>query len=170
MRTHPTLKLVEIHRSRRYNNYEPFVLAMQATQVYYLSYPSLMNERQEWLAVCCCQPKFGDEEMNKDDNDQSSAEIAFQDGEPTTCIVNDAIHDFNNLDDPNGTRIIVEVGPSQEGNDFIVDSGDDSKENSSTSSHGVNLKRMTASNVLWLAVISPHFEVVQYLRAVEGYL
>ncbi|KAK9112351.1 hypothetical protein Scep_019870 [Stephania cephalantha] len=108
---------------------------MQATQVYYLSYLFLRNERQEWLAVCCCQPKFADEETSKDDNDQGSAEIAFQDGLPTTCVVDDAIQDFNNLDDPNGTRVIVEAGPSQEDNDFIVDSGDDSEEESSTSSH-----------------------------------
>ncbi|KAK9128800.1 hypothetical protein Syun_017597 [Stephania yunnanensis] len=135
VRTHPTLRLVEVHRSQRYNNYESFVLPMQATQVYYLSYLSLRNERQKWLAVCCCQPKFTDEEMSKDDNDQGSAEIAFQDGEPTTYVVDDAIQDFNNLDDPNGTRVIVEAGPSQEDNDFIVGSGDDSEEESSTSSH-----------------------------------
>ncbi|KAK9100541.1 hypothetical protein Scep_023971 [Stephania cephalantha] len=108
---------------------------MQATQVYYLSYPSLRNKRQKLLAVCCCQPKFADEQTSKDDNGQGSAEIAFQDGEPTTCVVDDAVHDFNNLDDPNGTRVIVKAGPSQEDNDFNVDSGDDSEEESSTSSH-----------------------------------
>ncbi|KAK9151286.1 hypothetical protein Syun_009595 [Stephania yunnanensis] len=73
--------------------------------------------------------------MSKDDNDQFSAEIAFQDGEPTTCVVDDAIQDFNYLDDPNGTNVIVEAGPSQEDNDFIVDSGDDSEDESSTSNH-----------------------------------
>ncbi|KAK9148371.1 hypothetical protein Scep_007128 [Stephania cephalantha] len=82
VRTHPTLQLVEVHRSRRYNNYEPFVLAMQATQVYYLSYPSMRNDRQEWLAVCFFVNQNSDEETSKDDNDQGSAEIAFKMGCP----------------------------------------------------------------------------------------
>ncbi|KAK9088869.1 hypothetical protein Scep_027951 [Stephania cephalantha] len=42
---------------------------------------------------------------------------------------------FQQSRDPNGTHVIVEAGPSKEDNDFIVDSGDDLEEESSTSSH-----------------------------------
>ncbi|PKA53528.1 hypothetical protein AXF42_Ash009024 [Apostasia shenzhenica] len=41
------------HRSRlKSNSYEPFILAQQATQVYYTTYPSTKKEAQNWWAVC----------------------------------------------------------------------------------------------------------------------
>jgi hypothetical protein len=39
---------VEIKKSRRYNNYDPFILAQQAEQVYFTSFP---EGKQGWLGV-----------------------------------------------------------------------------------------------------------------------
>ena len=52
-----TYNLVEINQRRRLANFEPFVLAMQATQVYYLPFPSLRRDIMDWLAVCKVKPR-----------------------------------------------------------------------------------------------------------------
>ena len=49
--------LVEINQRRRLANFEPFVLAMQATQVYYLPFPTLRRDKMDWLAVCKVKPR-----------------------------------------------------------------------------------------------------------------
>ncbi|KAK1369954.1 hypothetical protein POM88_036046 [Heracleum sosnowskyi] len=46
--THPKYKIVEINHKRKYNSYEPFILAAQAHQVTYLSYPSLQRDKADW--------------------------------------------------------------------------------------------------------------------------
>ncbi|XP_015170735.1 uncharacterized protein [Solanum tuberosum] len=52
MNIHPKYKLVDINHKRKVKKYEPFVLAMQAAQVYYASYPSLRRDKNGWWAVC----------------------------------------------------------------------------------------------------------------------
>lgn len=53
MKVHRQYKLVDINRTKRFNKYEPFILAKQAAQVCYVPYPSLNRRRNsEWLAVC----------------------------------------------------------------------------------------------------------------------
>ncbi|KAH0693155.1 hypothetical protein KY285_020252 [Solanum tuberosum] len=52
MKIHPQYKLVDINHKRKFKKYEPFVLAMQAAQVYYASYPSLRRDKNDWWAVC----------------------------------------------------------------------------------------------------------------------
>ncbi|XP_049392822.1 uncharacterized protein LOC125857182 [Solanum stenotomum] len=52
MKIHPQYKLVDINHRRKLRKYEPFVLAMQATQVYYATYPSLRRDKSDWWAVC----------------------------------------------------------------------------------------------------------------------
>lgn len=51
-RVHAQYKLVDINHKRRFNRYEPFVLASQAIQVYYCPYPSLKRDMVDWLAAC----------------------------------------------------------------------------------------------------------------------
>ncbi|CAH9124015.1 unnamed protein product [Cuscuta epithymum] len=50
-KVHKKYNLVEINYKRRLQKYEPFVLAMQASQVCYVSYPSLRRDKCDWLAV-----------------------------------------------------------------------------------------------------------------------
>ena len=50
-RVHPKYNIVEVNHQRRFNKYEPFVLAQQATQVYYSPYPSLRCDRADWWVV-----------------------------------------------------------------------------------------------------------------------
>ncbi|KAH6800555.1 hypothetical protein C2S52_001019, partial [Perilla frutescens var. hirtella] len=44
--------LVDLSQGRRYTGDDAFVLATQATQVFYCSYPSLNRSKSNWLAVC----------------------------------------------------------------------------------------------------------------------
>ncbi|XP_055824120.1 uncharacterized protein LOC129892559 [Solanum dulcamara] len=50
-------KLVDINHRRRYKKYEPFILAMQATQVCYMPYPSKKKDRIDWAAVLKVKPR-----------------------------------------------------------------------------------------------------------------
>ena len=51
-RIHPQYKLVDVKSGRIFNRYEPFILAMQAAQVYFATYPTLKRNVNDWLAVC----------------------------------------------------------------------------------------------------------------------
>ena len=52
MVVHPRYKLVDVHDKKRFNKYEPFVLAVQASQVYYCEYSGRTGPRMDWKAVC----------------------------------------------------------------------------------------------------------------------
>ncbi|KAK9169102.1 hypothetical protein Syun_001242 [Stephania yunnanensis] len=72
------LGLVEVHKNRRFHRYEPFILAIQAHQVYYLPYPSIgRGLRSYWLAICKLQPKFIDE-SNVISSEMAISDTAFQ--------------------------------------------------------------------------------------------
>ena len=56
-KVHNQYGLVEVHSKKRFSKYEPFILAQQAQQVYYVEYPSKKlrtqrNESADWLVVC----------------------------------------------------------------------------------------------------------------------
>ncbi len=91
-RIHPRYKLVDVHIGRFYRKYDPFVLASQASQVYYLSYPSLRQNMKDWRAVCKVRSK-------------QFEETAFQLEEKSTDFVaNEDVSDlqFAPLRDPAG--------------------------------------------------------------------
>ncbi|XP_050222364.1 uncharacterized protein LOC126672458 [Mercurialis annua] len=44
--------MVDINNRKRYNKYEPFILAEQADQVHCLPYPSKRRDKLNWWAVC----------------------------------------------------------------------------------------------------------------------
>ncbi|XP_043816628.1 uncharacterized protein LOC110624237 [Manihot esculenta] len=50
-KVHRQYRIVDINNKRRYSKYEPFVLASQATQVVYASYPSKRRDKNDWWAV-----------------------------------------------------------------------------------------------------------------------
>jgi hypothetical protein len=50
---------VEVNHKSRFGTYEPFILALQAQQVYYTSYPSTRKlDVNEWWAVCKVKSKL----------------------------------------------------------------------------------------------------------------
>ncbi|XP_057997037.1 uncharacterized protein LOC110662811 [Hevea brasiliensis] len=53
-KVHNRYGLIDINHKKRFLSYayEPFVLAAQSQQVYFLEYPSKKKERVDWWAVC----------------------------------------------------------------------------------------------------------------------
>ena len=51
MRIHKQYKLVDVNHTTRYAQDEPFVLAMQAQQVYYCTHLSLKRDTRSWWVV-----------------------------------------------------------------------------------------------------------------------
>lgn len=82
-RVHRRASIVEVHQNRRFNKYEPFILASQACQVYFLPYPTLHRERQVWLAVCKVQSRFANEECVVNDSTAQNNDVAFQEDHQT---------------------------------------------------------------------------------------
>ena len=57
-RVHEQYNIVEINHRRRYDKYEPFVLAMQAAQVFFFcSYLSFRNDKVDWWVVSKIKPR-----------------------------------------------------------------------------------------------------------------
>ncbi|KAM3395423.1 hypothetical protein P3S68_004429 [Capsicum galapagoense] len=54
---HDRYKLADINHRRRYKKYESFILAMQATEVCYVPYPSKKKDKKDWLAVLKVKPQ-----------------------------------------------------------------------------------------------------------------
>ncbi|KAM3218874.1 hypothetical protein P3L10_023405 [Capsicum annuum] len=57
VKKHDRYKLVDINHRRRYKKYEPFILAMQATQVCYVPYLSKKKDKEDWLVVLKVKPQ-----------------------------------------------------------------------------------------------------------------
>ena len=77
VKVHNQYKLVDINQRRKFNKFEPFILAMQATQVFYMPYPILKQNNSDWLAVCKVRPR-GWVEIQKSDSEKDAA---FQEDE-----------------------------------------------------------------------------------------
>ena len=56
-RIHPKYNLVEVNANKRFNKFEPFIFGVQATQVFYLKYPTKRRRPSEWLSVCRMKPR-----------------------------------------------------------------------------------------------------------------
>ena len=105
--------LVKINQRRRLANFEPFVLAMQATQVYYLPFPRLRRDKMDWLAVCKVKPR-GIFEMKAARQDKRIESKAFQEEEVEGHEINENLpyrdnEPLNSMD--NG---FVDIGSDEE--------------------------------------------------------
>ncbi|GJT69609.1 transposon-like protein [Tanacetum coccineum] len=49
---HNEFGLVDINHKKKLMKYDPFIMAHQALQVYFIRYPSIRKNKVDWLAVC----------------------------------------------------------------------------------------------------------------------
>lgn len=56
-RVHPQYNIVDIKMSRRYDRYDPFILAQKARQVYYVPYPEMCKDMRGWYAAITTKPR-----------------------------------------------------------------------------------------------------------------
>jgi hypothetical protein len=48
---------VEVKKSRRYEGYDPFILAQKARQVYYVDYPETCRNLRDWCVAITTKPR-----------------------------------------------------------------------------------------------------------------
>ncbi|KAJ8761260.1 hypothetical protein K2173_001316 [Erythroxylum novogranatense] len=112
-KVHSRYNVVEINVRRRLRQFEPFILAMQATQVCYVPFPSLRRDKQDWLAVCKVKPR-GVFESHRNEEQRNDSE-AFQEdvasiNETATCDETEPLHD------PSNAYVDISDAESDEGN------------------------------------------------------
>lgn len=81
MRTITPHGLVEINHKSRLASSDHFILASQAQQVYYMSYPSQRRDRRDWWIVCKTIPRrtYNLEVTNSNDDQQDDEDNIYQD-------------------------------------------------------------------------------------------
>ncbi|XVF70269.1 hypothetical protein PTKIN_Ptkin11bG0147600 [Pterospermum kingtungense] len=125
-RVHPKYPfIVEVNCRRRLDGYDPFVLAIQATQVCYVNYPSLRHDRRNWLAVCKIKGRsFTDLPFSSSAPNPSASE-PFQDDETDlnrTQVQTD--EDPGQLNDDSGSFIDIADDEVEDETDFSANFDD----------------------------------------------
>ena len=97
----PKYNLIEIKHTSRYYKYDPFLLAKQALQVYYASYPSLRRDKIDWSAVFKTKARFTFDGRNIPEQQAYQADIEENRG----IILTDDQIDFGPLNDESNALI-----------------------------------------------------------------
>lgn len=121
VKIHPNYNLIDINHKRRYSNYDPFILANQASQVYYMPYTGCKRSKSDWWNVQKCKARHV--------VDAPLVDLAFQadfrdDSLTNIIIVNE---DVGCLSHENGENEFVDLEDTQAtaATKFIVDDEDE---------------------------------------------
>ena len=96
--TNTRYNMVDVNHRRRYNKYEPFILAEQADQFHYLPYPSKRRDKVNWWAVCKIKAR-SELDMPK------TIIPAFQDDIEENPLIVETSEDPTNLSDEDALQI-----------------------------------------------------------------
>ncbi|XP_019223772.1 PREDICTED: uncharacterized protein LOC109205513 [Nicotiana attenuata] len=116
VKEHNQYKLVDVNHRRRFNKYEPFILAMQATQVCYVPYPSTKKDKDDWVAVLKVKPRDVIELPDEAITSTPEPTLPFQVEEVEVHLIDMNFTTDENiiLHDPNGD-VIEMVEPINDG-------------------------------------------------------
>lgn len=113
MRKHNKYDLVDVNPKRIYRTNGPFILAQEAIQVYYATYPGARRDRANWQAVCKIKARSTIDQRWIDKED------AYQPEELVSApIIDEDI--IENLGDPSGGDEDGADVPIQEDVDEII--------------------------------------------------
>ncbi|KAL0394698.1 UNVERIFIED_CONTAM: hypothetical protein Slati_4436000 [Sesamum latifolium] len=100
MKVHPRYHQVDVNFKKVYQKNEPFILAQQAVQVYYIEYPSMKRDKVDWLVVYQIKARRVIDVSHW-------TEVAFQEDEiiPTPKVLTDNRN--HKLHDPNGIQLVL---------------------------------------------------------------
>jgi hypothetical protein len=113
---------VEIKKSRKYQNYDPFILAQQADQVYFTSFP---EGQQGWLGVIKTKARSNIQTVEK----KQQTTDAYQDDDANTLPIVVSNDDFQQcLVDVNGVAEEVPNSLLRRSAKPIVEDDDDDEE------------------------------------------
>ena len=115
---HKQCSIVEVHHTRWYFKYDPFIFATNAIQVYYVLYPEKIKEKRDWWVVIKTKPRVTV-------NNRYTLELTYQDmSNFVGFVTNDDL--FKPLRDEKGAYDEVEVNI---GHDQDEEEDDDIEEN-----------------------------------------
>lgn len=128
-RIHSNYNLVQVNANKRFKKFEPFIFAVQAGQVFYITYPTRRRRSSEWLAVCRMKPRSTIElsntirSQNHDpfQNEEVEAHSVDSHIQSTSQLLVDVNLTYEELDD--------EDTSSNEEVDLLITSSDDDLEN-----------------------------------------
>ncbi|KAL4367573.1 hypothetical protein GQ457_05G029620 [Hibiscus cannabinus] len=103
--------LVEVNEKKRYSGNDIFVLEIQANQVYYVNYPSLRRDKQDWLAVIKIKARAIVDIPVSNNVEPESTSDPYQDDEPESQPIQIVANDEPELliDDSKTQLNIVDV-------------------------------------------------------------
>lgn len=108
-RVHNEYNLVEVNYRQKLQKYEPFIIALQAQQVYYCGYPSLRNDRRDWWDVSKIMPQ-STIMLAESSESQTLDFFAFQEDEMEIHAIKDGTDaPETSLRDPTGDIQEIEV-------------------------------------------------------------
>lgn len=107
------LGLVEIKWSSRLSNFEPFAMAHQATQAYYLHYASSRRDLRDWRVVYTIQPSTSLSNFDDCANDPSTTDEYFQEGGQLGSFSVDGGKFVDESTEPRKESDDVELDPSE---------------------------------------------------------
>ncbi|CAH9095555.1 unnamed protein product, partial [Cuscuta epithymum] len=82
-RVHPQYKIVDVNIQYRLRGADCYILASQADQVVYVSYPSAKKRVNRWFSVVQCMPRaFVEKDGGGDSNDEEEPSQEYQENEP----------------------------------------------------------------------------------------
>ena len=124
MKVHKQYPLVDVNLKQRLIKYELFILAMQAAQVYYVSYLSLKIDKFDWLDVSKVKARIMVDVPNTIEK-TINGNIAFQEDELFIVQLNEAsimIDELGPLNDVNGELVEFIDDEAEISDDLILES------------------------------------------------